>query len=522
MEKKKEVKTISIIIILTLLGKVLALVREMVFGSIFGTSMEANAFVTASRVPRLFFDAILASAITMSFIPIFTDYLKKESKEKAFEFSNVFITYVASFTIILSLIGMYYSEFFAKLFGKDFDAQTLALSSDLLKYMFPIIIFAGIAFSFIGILQSLENFIIPALISIVFNVVIILYMLGFINSAGVYGLAIAYLVGWLAQVLIQVPPLYKNGFRLKPSFDLKHGYMKKVGFMLLPVMVSTWVQPANLLVSARFASGLYGGSAVSALEYANNLFTMITAIFVLSIMNVIFPKMSRLITEGETRKLEELTGQTLGIALTITIPLMLGLMSLSREITSITYARGNFDAFSVDITSRALFYFGLGIVGFTFQNILARSYFAQKKTRIPMISAVAAIVSNIIFCFIFVDEMNIGGLALAASLSSLINGLILALPLLKKEHYVFDKIFTSDLIKISLSSLLMAGVIYMIKPLIYGRVLVGSTGTLASLIQLVLLTLVGVLVYAISTLLMKVTSIENMKLILKERKNKKH
>ncbi len=505
MDNKKTVKTITYIMIITLVGKIMALLREVMLGRTYGTGMQANAFLTASRIPRVFFDAIFASAITMSFIPVFTKYLKKGGKDEAFEFSNIFITYILIFTLVFSIIGISFSDFFAVLFADKFDADTLALCSDLLKFLFPTMIFTGLAFTYIGILQSLENFIIPAIISVVFNGIIIAYFFVGVDIWGIYGLAITYIIAWAMQMLIQVPSLRKNGYRYRPSLGLKKDYMKEVLILMLPVMVSTWVQPFNFFINTKFASGFYEGSGVSAMEFSNNLYTMIIAIFVLSIMNVMFPKMSKLINEEKKDELDKLTGETLGISFLFVIPMMVGLMALSTEITELIFGGNKFDAFSVKITSYSLFYFSLGMLGYTMQNILSRVYFAERKGKIPMIAAIIAIVSNIALCIPLSKAMDIGGLALASSIAVFINGIVLMVPLLKKDRKVFEKLFFIDFIKISISALIMGIILKFIKPYILNIAVYGLKG---ELIKILIMVIIAIIVYIIFVFAFRVKNVK--------------
>ena len=164
--------------------------------------------------------------------------------------------------------------------------------------MFPTVVFSGVAFSLVGILQAQDHFTAPALMSAASNLVIILYFFFLDRSLGIYGLAAAYLAGWLIQALLQVPPLVRLGFRYKPGLELRSEGMKKVLALMGPVMVSTWVQPINLVINSRFGSRLYEGAGVAALEYSTNLYLVIAGTFVLSITNVIFPKLSRLTAGG--------------------------------------------------------------------------------------------------------------------------------------------------------------------------------------------------------------------------------
>ncbi len=519
MDKNKTVKTISYIIIITLAGKLMALFRDVMLGRTYGTGLEANAFLAASRIPRVFFDAIFASAITMSFIPIFSKYMKKGGKEKAFEFSNVFISYISLFTVIFSIVGFIFSDSFAVFFASKFDSETLALCSSLLKILFPTMIFTGLAFSFVGILQSLENFLIPALISVVFNGIIIIYFFLGVSSWGIYGLAAVYVIAWFMQVMVQVPSLRRNGYMYKPNFNLTSGYMKEVLVLLLPVMLSTWVQPLNFLINTKFGSGFYNGSGVSAMDYANNLYTMIIAIFVLSIMNVVFPKLSKLINDDKLGEAHRLTGETLGISLIFVIPMMIGIMLLSKEIVSLIFGGNEFGEFSIRITSYSLFYFSLGMIGYTLQNVLSRVYFAERKVKIPMIGAIAAIITNIVLCVPLAKQMDIGGLALASSIAVLVNGIVLIIPLMKKEASVFDKNFFTDLLKICVSGLAMGLFLYYVKPFVMN---LGIAGVIGQLIKLLVMVILSIIVYTILVVILKVKHIDSFFKILRMKKRGKN
>lgn len=518
MKKKNTVKTISYVMIITLAGKLMALLRDRLLAQAYGTDMESNAFSAASMLPRVFFDAIFVSAITMSFIPIFSKCMQEGGKKKAFEFSNVFITVIGLLMVGLSLLGMIFSDAVAAFSVGGFDQETLELCSDLLKILFPTMIFTGFAYSFIGILQSLDSFVIPALTSVVFNTVIIAYFFGPNAKWRIYGLAVVYLIGWILQAAIQIPALHKKGYHFRPDFNWHNSYLKQVGLLILPVMVSTWVQPFNFFVNTKFASGVYQGSAASGINFANSLYTIIVGVFVLSIMNVLFPKMSDLVNQGKKTELEQLTGQILGVTMLFVIPMMIGLMSLSQEVVQLIYGGGEFDEFSVQITGTALFYFSLGMIGYALQTILARIYFAERNGKIPMFGAIIAILTNIIFCIVLVGRMEIGGLALASSLSATIYGVVLMIPLLKGERRVFDKIFFMDILKMMISAGLMAGAVFSVKPFI--RSLMGR-GMMMQLLYLLLLTAVGMVVYGLAALLLRVRELQNVKNFLLERRQRK-
>ncbi len=512
-KKRNTVKTISYVMILTLIGKFMALFRDVLLGRAYGVNIENNAFLAASQLPRVFFDAVFASAITMSFIPIFNKCMQEGGKKKAFEFSNIFITFVGILMIVLSGLGMIFSDAVAVFSVEGFDQEGLKLTSELLKILFPTLFFTGLTFSFIGILQSLDSFVVPALTSIVFNAVIIGYFFGPDAQWGIYGLAFVYLLGWFMQAAIQVPALYRAGYRFRPSFSWNNGYLKEVAVLLLPVMVSTWVQPFNVFINTRFASDIYEGSAVTGINFANNLYTMIVGVFVLSIMNVLFPKLSLLASQGQKQEAGRMIGQTLSFTLLFVIPMMAGLMSLSGEIIQLIYGGDRFDSFSVDITAQALFYFSLGMVGYALQTVLARAYFAERRWKTPMIGAIIAILSNFLLCLVLAEALQISGLALASALSSTIYGLVLLLPFLKKERRIFDRVFFMDIVKMGAASALMLLVIYGIKP--YLAFL--NAGKMGLVAYLAILMLLGILVYGAGVLFLRVKGLDEVKRFVKER-----
>ena len=311
--KNTTVKAVSFMMLITLLGKVLGLVRDQMLAANYGNGMEASAFTIASLMPRTFFDAIFASAISASFIPIFNEYLQKKGKKEAFALSNRFITLMGLVTLCMTLVGEVFAKEFVFLFAGGYSAETANLAAQLSRMVFPTMFFTGIAFSFVGILQSLDEFNVPAALSVASNLVIVLYYVFFNDKFGVQGLAVAFLIGWAMQaVIIQIPSMHKKGYRYRLDFHFRdEGDRKKIGLLMLPVMVSIWIQPINLVINTQFASHLENGDAqVPALQYANTLYTIIVGVFVLAIANLIFPKLSRM-----TEDSDKAFGQTVKVTL---------------------------------------------------------------------------------------------------------------------------------------------------------------------------------------------------------------
>lgn len=497
---ERAVRAAGSMMIITLVGKILGLVRDMLMAANYGSGMEANAFLTASRIPRVFFDAIFASAISASFIPIFNESLEKNGKKSAFEFTNKFITLIGIVTVIMTLSGMGFASQLTNLFADGYDAETTSLSISLLKIMFPTVIFTGVAYSFVGVLQSFDEFTIPAALSIVSNGIIIIYYLFFNKSMGIYGLSAAFLIGWAMQAIMQIPSLIKKGYKYRPSFALKKDEnIRKVLALMLPVMVSTWVQPINIAINTRFASHLYEGAGVSAIEYANNLYTIIVGVFVLSVANVVFPRLSRMTANNDKNAFFNTVITTTRILSYIVIPMTVGVMSLSGPIISLIYERGAFDAFSTGITTSALFFFSLGMFGYGLQAILSRAFYAEKDGKTPFIAGLVSIAVNLILCKVLVERMSISGLALASAISSTVFGLVLFISLKHKHRAADMNGFIMSITKMIVCALVMAAAIIPVKNILWND----AASMIMKIITVGITVIVGIAVYIIMSKLTK-------------------
>lgn len=459
-KKNKTVKTISLVMSLTLIGKLLGLFRDRLMTVNYGSGMETNAFLTASQIPRVFFDAVFASAIAACFIPVFNEYLMKKGKRDAILFSGNFITVISFFCLILTILGIVFTGPLVKVFAGGYDAQTTALCISLTRILLPTILFTGVAFSFVGILQSFDEFNIPALISVLANFIVIAYYFTLNSRFGIYGLAVAFLIGWFVQAAVQAPSLIKKGFFYKPSFNMTSEGMKKIFALMLPVMVSTWVQPVNQTINSSFGSHLFGGRGVSAINLSNNLYTMIIGVFILSVTNVIFPRLSRLTAENDTAGLKDTIRQTVHSSLYFVIPMTAGLMALAQPLISLVYGGGEFDDFSVLITAQALRFVSLGMIGFALQTVLCRAYFARQDGKTPLIAGAVSIAVNVALCAVLTGPLNVKGLAVASAAAATVNAVILMIPLKKMGMGFISKAFTADVIKMAFAAVFMAFAVY--------------------------------------------------------------
>ncbi len=514
-DRASATKTITTVMVMTLLGKLLGLYRDRLVAIHYSVGPEASAFFTASRIPRVFFDAVFASAIAACFIPVFSEYLEKRTRKEALEFASSFLTIMALLTGGLTLLGMAFPQPLVALFADYQDPQTTALAVSLTQVLFPTVLCSGVAFSLVGILQAQEHFTAPALMSAVSNLVVIGYFFFGNSTFGIYGLAGAYLAGWLLQGLIQLPPLKILHVPLRPRLDFRSSGVRRVFALMGPVMVSTWVQPINLAINARFGSRLYEGAGVSVMEYSSNLYLVITGTFILSITNVIFPRLSRLTAGGQEGRFRDTLRQTVHSSLFFVLPMSAGLMAVARPLVSFLYGGGAFGESSVALTASALGWLSLGMGGYAVQNILSRAWFARQDGKAPLIAGAASIGVNVVLCAALAPSLEAVGLALASAVSSTVYAGILLLLMERRGEGILNRGMLLDIGKMLAAALGTGLWAAWVLSWLTRALPVGKTGELAALGGTALL---GVAMYFLLALAL---GLQEAKLVLSLGKNLK-
>ena len=492
----KAVKTVSFIAIATMLAKVMGMWRDIILAQSYGTGVLLDAYMAASRIPLLFFDFTLGVAIISTFIPVFNRYLEKGEDKRAADFSNSFINLVLIVSALFCALGIVFSNQLAYIIAPGYEAETAVLTSKLLMIMLPTIIFTTLAYSFVGILQSFGEFNIPAVISLISNASIILYLIFLNKYFGIYGLAVAMLVGWGLQVAVQIPSLIKKKYRYKPILNRKDEGIKDVFVLSLPILVSSWRQPICVLVNTIFASYLQEGS-VAALELANRFYIIIVGVFAFAITNYAFPALSKMSGGGNSEGFTNIMKKSLCSMIIIIAPIMVGMMLISKEIVTIVYARGEFNETSVALTSTALFFYSFGMLAYGTNEVLNKCFYAMEDGKTPMTASVFGIISAVFFAFLFTNVLSfgIGGLALSASISAILTACILTFKMNKTAEAFIDRKMLIFLVKIAASVMVMGAAAAMVK---------SHTAQFNIWIRVIAPAIAGITVYAPLLLLFKI------------------
>jgi len=514
MDKNKKSKSpigiISAMMAITLIGKILGLVREILIGAALGSTGEGAAFNLASAIPRNFLDITFASAISGCFIPVFNSAMEKRGKDEAFKLANLFITAVLILSCAVTVVCVIFSDSLAVIMGPGNPRETQILTSGLFKITLPIIILSAIAFCLVGVLQSVGEFNIPAAMSIVSNGCIIIYCAFF---ADVYGLAAVFLLGWGLQILIQFPALKKAGYNYRFKIDFKNPAWKEIKSLILPVMISTWVMPVNDMVNISIST-LVSQSASVAYSKANVLYSVITGVFVLSVANYVFPKLARINAADDTREFGATLQTVLRSLIYFLIPMSAGLFLLSAPLSRMFFLAGKFDESAVMQTARALSFFSLGILGFGTQTILSRAFYAQKNAVIPLLTGIAACLINAVLSFILKDHLGVGGPALASSVSFGITAVAMLIFMCRANKYVINTEMFRDFLLICLSAAVMGAGVWLLRSFLDNRL---SQGTLFDILRVGAPVILGVCIYFGLTFVFKIKEAKTAVKIIKNR-----
>lgn len=460
LKKSNTVVTAMLVSVSMLLSKAFGMLRDIVLASLYGTeTVEAIAFSTASRIPLLFFDIALGTAVTSAFIPIYNDLLKNSGRNKAEDFSNRFITLVILITGVMVVLGITFSTEISSLIAGGLNSKQLSTASVLAKILFPTMLITGVAYCIVGILQSDGEFLIPAIISLVSNFCLILYLVVFGNKFGIKGVAVAMLISWSLQIFVQIPSLLKIGYSIRFLNPFGDSNIKKVCLLALPIIISAWVQPINSMININLASHLNNGAAITSLDYANKLYIILVGVFTYTITNLIFPSLSRMASTDDREGYTSAVKRSLKFVIFIIMPIMAGFLILSKPVIRLFYERGAFNESSTALTSKALFFYSMGMIGFAINEIMNKSFYSLKDGKTPMKISVIGISINIALSIFFVKFIKTGleGLAFSASVAANFSGFALLVILhLRTGKNIIDKGFVISVLKTAFSTVVMS------------------------------------------------------------------
>jgi putative peptidoglycan lipid II flippase len=424
----KPVRAAGVVGAATLLSRILGYVRDMVIAYFFGTADAADAFFVAFRIPNLFRRLFAEGSLTVSFIPVFTRYLVQESKKNAYEFASIVFTLLSIVLVLFSCLGIVCSPLIVKIMAWGFvdEKAKYELTVLLTRIMFPYIFFISLVALCMGILNSLKHFAAPALAPVLLNLTMIISVIALMPffSQPVLALAIGVILGGFLQLALQVPFLKKKGLSLTFNFNFSHPGVKKMAKLMLPAVLGAAVYQLNTMIITMLASFLPAGS-VSYLYYSDRIFQFPLALFGISLATALLPAMADQAARNRMEDLKDSLSQGLKLIFFISIPAMAGLIILRVPIVRMLFQRGVFTADATLLTANALFYFTIGLWAVAGVRVVVNVFYALQDIWTPVKVAMLSILCNLVMSVVLMKPLQHAGLALAVSLSSMLNLVVL-------------------------------------------------------------------------------------------------
>ena len=487
-------KNAVIIMVATLLSRVLGFLRETILANFYGTSMVADVFVLTFNIPGLII-SIVGSVIYMMYIPMYYDTRDRLGEDEALKFTNNILNILSVFSIIVSILGIIFAGEIIKIFAIGFTGEKFNLAVQFLRIMMFGVLFLSLNKIQSSFLQVKESYLPASIVGVVYNIVIIIAI--FISvKLGSYYLAIGALVGLFIQVLLLLPCMYKRGYRYSFYMNIKDESIIKMIKLSIPMMMGVAMSQLNVYVDKALASTL-GDGKLAALNYASRLNDFVVALFVTSLITVIYPKLSQFVNNKDTINFKKIIVKSSNCIILVRVLL----------------ERGSFSAESTAMTSNALKLYAIGIIGYAVKEILSRGFYSLGDTKTPMINSSISVIINIILDLIFIKPFSYMGLAMATSISYMVTVVLMFFSLRKKVGSFNGSAVVSTFLRSLIGAIVMSIVVILIYNnlvAVLGLSFIGECTSLAAAI------LGGIIVYIIC---MKILKVEEMKLVEDSVKN---
>lgn len=463
--KRSLLKATGTVGFMTLLSRVLGLVREVVIAHHFGSGAQTDAFFVAFKIPNFFRRLFAEGAFSQAFIPVLAEYKTKYSKQAVKELidsvSGTLTVGLGSFSA-LAVLG---APILIMVFAPGFvnQPEKMQMASSMLQITFPYLLLISLTAFSSAILNSYKQFTVPAVTPCLMNIVLItatIYLTPYFDQPAV-GLAWGVLIAGVAQWVFQMPFLVKMDLLPTPKFNFHHEGVKKILTLMVPALFGVSVGQINLLIDSMVATFLQTGS-VSWLWYSDRVTELPLGLVGIAIGTVILPSLSDLHSKASTRDFSATIDWALRLVLLIGLPAGIAMMMIAEPLLVTIFDHGKMTEHDVLMSAQSLRAYSVGVIGFMLVKILAPGFYARQDTKTPVRIGIIAVVANLIFIALLVTHLKHAGLALATSLAALLNSLLLYKGLRKLGVYEPEAGWAWLLIRYAIANTVMGVFLYIV------------------------------------------------------------
>ena len=458
---------------MTLISRILGLVRDVVFARYFGARIVMDAFLVANRIPNMLRRFFAEGAFSAGFVPVMARYRENHDHEEAREFIDAVSGTFGAVLFLVTLVGVIAAPLLVLVVAPGFvgEGGDLDLAALMLRFTFPYLLFVSLTAFAGGILNTYGRFGVPALTPVILNIVLIAAAIWLSPRLDqpIMALAYAVFIAGICQLLFQLPFLAKIHALPRPKWAPAHKGVKRAFKLMVPAIFGSSAAQINVLLGGIIASMLPVGS-ISYLYFSDRLMEFPLGIFSIALGTVTLPYLSRLWAKEDRTTFSQTLDWSLKLALLIAVPAAIGLFALAEPLVAALFYGGVFDENAVRMTALALRAYALGLVGFSFVKILAPAYFAREDTKTPVRIALLALLVNLILSvglagFMLVNDIAgpHAGLAAATSVAAILNAVLLYRGLLRDQILLHSGGWSLLLLRVVLAN----GVMYLVLDQLY-------------------------------------------------------
>ncbi len=518
-EQDKIARSTGVVSSATFLSRLLGLVREQVFAYLFGAGFATDAFIAAFRIPNLLRDLFAEGALSSAFIPVFTDHLTNQGKQKAWELANLVLNLLLVVVSVIVILGIVLSPYIVKIIAPGFgdEAGKQELTTLLSRIMFPFLLLIALAALAMGILNTFRRFGIPAMAPTMFTLGMIAggLFLSPLFHPPIIGMALGVLLGGFGQMAIQLPSLRRIGFKYRFRINLRHPGVKRILLLMAPATLGLASTQVNIFVNTLIASLLPQGS-VSYLNYSFRLMQFPIGVFGVAVATVTFPVISAYAAKKQTGELLQTFTSSLKLVFFLTIPSAVFLAVASQPVISVLFQHGKFVFLDTVAASQALIFYCIGLFAYSSVRLTASTFYSMGDTRTPVKTSAVAVAVNIILNLILMHPLGFRGLALAASVAAMTNLFLLLVILDRRIGPLDRKGIAAAFLKILSAAALMGLTLWTY--LRYFGLNLEVAGLGEKMVSLLIILALGLVGYLVLSYMLRLSELARLLQLLKIRK----
>lgn len=493
---------------MTLISRVLGLVRDVVVANFLGAGAAADVFFFANKIPNFLRRLFAEGAFAQAFVPVLTEVKSQNDDAAMQDFVAKVSGTLGAIVFITAIVGVIFSPVLAALFGGGWfvdylndgeKADNFMLASSMLKITFPYIFFISLAGLVGAVLNTLNKFAVAAFTPVLLNISIITcaFFLGPVLDEPAYALAWGVFFGGIAQLLFQLPFLYRAGLLQRPKWGWRDPNVVKVRTLMIPALFGVSVSQINLLLDTLIATFLDLTGSISWLYYSDRLLEFPLGLFGIAIATVILPALSRNHVAKDPRAFTANLDWAFKIICLLGIPAAVALVLIAEPLLLVIFQRGEFSLNDAQMASYSLMAYGSGLLSFMLIKILAPAFYSRQDTKTPVKFGIITMVCNMFFNLVLAIPFGYVGLALATALSGTLNAVLLYQRLHNTNIYKMSRETLIFNVRVLFSSALMGLSIYLLNE----TFLWDSAVLLDRIYMLTALVVLGLSSFAISLLL---------------------